>query len=80
MPEEINYASDVVIAGGGLAGLVTAHELLDKGLKVLVLDRDVASKLGGLAKESFGGVHLVDTSHQRKLGLRDTPELAYSDW
>ena len=71
---------DVVIAGGGLAGLVTAFELLDHGKRVLILDRDEPSALGGLAKRSFGGVMLVDTPHQRKLGLRDSPELAWSDW
>jgi predicted oxidoreductase len=72
--------ADVVIAGGGLAGLVTAFELLDHGKRVLILDRDEPSKLGGLAKRSFGGVMFVDTPHQRKLGLHDSPELAWSDW
>lgn len=72
--------TDVVIAGGGLAGLVTAFELLDHGLRVVVLDRDRPPALGGLAKRSFGGVMFVDTPHQRRLGLRDTPELAWSDW
>ncbi len=72
--------ADVVIAGGGLAGLVTAFELLDHGLRVLILERDEPAQLGGLAKRSFGGVMFVDTPHQRKLGLRDSPELAWSDW
>ena len=76
----INYETDVVIAGGGLGGLATAHELLDRGLRVLVLDRDVEERLGGLAKRSFGGVMFVDTPQQRKLGIQDTSELAWSDW
>jgi len=76
----IRYQADVVIAGGGLAGLATAHELLDRGLQVLVLDRDSEDRLGGLAKRSFGGVMFVDTPHQRKLGINDAPELAWSDW
>jgi len=75
-----SYRADVVIAGGGLAGLTAAHELIDRGLTVLVLDRDTENKLGGLAKRSFGGVMFVDTPHQRKLGISDTPELAWSDW
>jgi len=74
------FQADVVIAGGGLAGLATARELLDRGLRVLVLDRDSEDRLGGLAKRSFGGVMFVDTPHQRKLGINDTPELAWSDW
>jgi len=76
----VNYRADVVIAGGGLAGLATAHEALDRGLRVLVLDRDSEDRLGGLAKRSFGGVMFVDTPHQRKLGINDTPELAWADW
>jgi len=74
------YNADVVLAGGGLAGLATAHELLDRGMRVLVLDRDSQDRLGGLAKRSFGGVMFVDTPHQRKLGINDSPELAWSDW
>ncbi len=72
--------ADVVIAGGGLAGLATAFELLDQGRRVLILDRDREDRLGGLAKRSFGGVMFVDTPHQRKLGINDTPDLAWSDW
>ena len=74
------YRADAIIAGGGLAGLATALELLDQGLKVLILDRDTEDRLGGLAKRSFGGVMFVDNPHQRKLGVRDTPDLAWSDW
>jgi predicted oxidoreductase len=76
----VDYRADVIIAGGGLAGLVTAHELLDRGQRVLILDRDTEDRLGGLAKRSFGGVMFVDTPHQRKLGINDNPELAWSDW
>jgi predicted oxidoreductase len=74
------YQADVVVAGGGLAGLATAFELLDHGSRVLILDRDSEDRLGGLAKRSFGGVMFVDTPGQRKLGIRDTPDLAWSDW
>ena len=76
----LTYRADVVIAGGGLAGLTTALESLDHGLSVLILDRDSNELLGGLAKRSFGGVMFVDTPHQRKLGIQDTPDQAWSDW
>ncbi|MDX2437651.1 MAG: FAD-dependent oxidoreductase, partial [Acidobacteriota bacterium] len=76
----LTYRADVVIAGGGLAGLATALESLDHGLSVLILDRDSNELLGGLAKRSFGGVMFVDTPHQRKLGIKDTPDQAWSDW
>lgn len=72
--------ADVVIAGAGLAGLVAAHELLDHGKSVLILDKDVPENLGGLARESFGGVHLIGTPHQKKSGIADSPALALQDW
>jgi predicted oxidoreductase len=74
------YETEVVIGGGGLAGLVTAFELLTAGRRVLVIDKDARENLGGLAKQSFGGVHMIDTPHQRRLGIRDSPELAWRDW
>ena len=47
---------------------------------MLLIDKDTREKFGGLAKESFGGIHLVDTPQQRRLGIRDSPELAWRDW
>ena len=79
MTEQVHHA-DVVIAGAGLAGLVAAHELLDHGKTVLLLDKDVPGNLGGLAKESFGGVHLIGTPQQKRTGIADSPELALRDW
>ncbi len=72
--------SDVIIIGGGIAGICAALELLDAGRSVLMLERDTADNFGGLAKESFGGIFLVGTPEQRRAGIRDTPELALDDW
>jgi uncharacterized protein len=80
MPDPNTRQADVVIAGGGLAGIVTAYELLDRNRKVLLIDKDKPERFGGLAKESFGGVHMIGTPHQRRLGIRDSPELAWRDW
>lgn len=77
---ERTYQADVVIAGGGLAGIVTAYELLDRGKKVLLIDKDAQERFGGLARESFGGVHLIGTPHQKRMGIKDSPDLAYRDW
>ncbi len=74
------YRSDVVIIGGGLAGIVAALELLSAGRRVLLLDRDREENFGGLAKESFGGLFLVGTDEQRRSRVHDTPELALRDW
>ena len=74
------YKADVVIAGGGIAGIVAALELLNEGKKVILLDRDTEDQLGGLAKWSFGGMFFVDTPLQRRAGMKDSAELALRDW
>ena len=74
------YQTEILIVGGGLAGMVTAIGLLDAGKKVMILDRDVESELGGLAKWSFGGMFFVDTRHQRKNGIQDSIDRALKDW
>ncbi len=72
--------ADVVIVGAGLAGMVSALELLERGRKVLLIDKDSREHMGGLAAESFGGVHFIGTPHQKRLGIKDSPELALRDW
>ena len=75
-----SIASDVLVAGGGLAGLVTALEALRAGKSVTVVDRDTPERLGGLALWAFGGMALVGTPLQAKKGIPDTPEIALRDW
>ncbi len=75
-----NYSTQICIVGGGIAGIVAAIELLDSGHKVLLVDRDKASELGGLAKWAFGGLFFVNTKHQRRNGIKDSIELAKKDW
>ena len=72
--------SDVLIIGGGIAGITTALELLDGGKSVALLDRDEEGVFGGLARESFGGMFFVDSPEQRRQGIRDSVDLAYRDW
>ena len=80
MADAIDLKTEIAIAGGGIAGIVTAGELLSAGHRVLLIDKDIRERFGGLAKQSFGGVHMIDTSHQRRLGISDSPELAWRDW
>ena len=75
-----NYETEVVIAGGGLAAIATAHELLSHGRRVLMIEKGPRATWGGLAKESFGGVHMIGTPHQRRMKIDDSPELALRDW
>ena len=71
---------DVIIVGAGLAGLVAATELADAGRRVIVLDQEPRQNLGGQAFWSLGGLFLVDSPEQRRLGVRDSHDLAWQDW
>jgi len=75
-----SYQADIIIIGGGIAGMIAALDLLDAGKKVLILDRDKESELGGLAKWAFGGMFFVDTKIQRRQGVKDSIDLAMKDW
>jgi predicted oxidoreductase len=72
--------ADVIVVGGGLAGLVATAELADAGRRVILLDQEPEASLGGQAFWSFGGLFLVDSPEQRRLGVRDSVELAWQDW
>jgi predicted oxidoreductase len=72
--------ADVIVVGAGLAGLVAAHELTTRGKRVALLDQENAANLGGQAFWSFGGLFLVDSPEQRRMGIRDSFDLAWSDW
>ena len=70
----------VVVVGAGIAGLVTTLELLEGGRDVVLVDRCEPGEVGGLAREAFGGMFMVDSPEQRRAGIRDSFELAYDDW
>ena len=74
------FDADVIVVGAGLAGLVAACELVERGLRVLILDQENSANLGGQAFWSFGGLFFVDSPEQRRLGIRDSHELALQDW
>ncbi len=72
--------TDVIVVGAGLAGLVAAAEVADAGKRVLVLDQEPEQSLGGQAFWSLGGLFLVDSPEQRRMGVKDSVELALQDW
>ena len=72
--------ADVIVVGGGIAGLVATLELLEHGRDVLLIDRCKPEELGGLAREAFGGMFMVDTPEQRRSKIPDSVELALEDW
>jgi uncharacterized protein len=72
--------TDVIVVGGGLSGLVAATEIADAGKRVIVVDQEGEQGLGGQAFWSFGGLFLVDSPEQRRLGIKDSYGLALQDW
>lgn len=72
--------ADVIVVGGGLAGLAATNELVRAGRRVAVVDQENEANLGGQAFWSLGGIFMVDTPQQRRLRVRDSFELAWQDW
>jgi len=70
-----------LIAGGGIAGLVTALVLLEQGqTNLAIVDRDTPERLGGLARWAFGGMALCGTKEQQRANIADSPERLLHDW
>jgi uncharacterized protein len=72
--------ADAIVVGGGLAGLVATAELIDAGRRTILIDQEPEQSLGGQAFWSFGGLMFVDSPEQRRLGIRDSYDLALQDW
>src|SRR6476659_2966653 len=72
--------TDVLVVGAGLAGLTAPAEIADAGPSVVLLDQEPEQSLGGQAFWSLGGLFLVDTPEQRRMGIKDSHELALQDW
>ena len=73
-------SADAIVVGAGLSGLVAATELADAGRKVIVVDQEPEQNFGGQAFWSLGGLFLIDSPEQRRLGIKDSRDLAWRDW
>ncbi|GAA6527823.1 FAD-binding protein [Intrasporangium sp. DVR] len=71
---------DVIIVGGGISALVAAVELARNGRRVTIYELRGRDWLGGQCRDAFGGIFFVDSPEQRRLGIRDSFELAWQDW
>ena len=80
MTEASVHRTDVVVIGWGLAGLVAAAEAAAAGKRVTIIDQEPRTNVGGQAWWSFGGLFFVDSPEQRRMGIRDSIELARQDW
>ncbi len=74
------HQADVLVVGWGLAGLVAAAEAVAAGRRVVIVDQEPRTNLGGQAFWSFGGLFFVDSPEQRRMGIADSAELARQDW
>ncbi len=70
--------TDVVIIGGGGAGIAAGIEALDAGAKVIIIEK--GAEPGGAAITSGGGCLIVGSPLQEKAGIHDTPDIAFNDW
>jgi uncharacterized protein len=77
---DTEFKPDVIVVGAGLAGMVAADAAVARGRRVLLLDQEGPQSLGGQAWWSLGGLFMVDTPEQRRMGIRDSAELALNDW
>lgn len=73
-------AFDAIVVGAGLSGLVAAAELVAAGKRIVIVDQEPEASFGGQAWWSFGGLLLIDSPEQRRMGVRDSLELARRDW
>lgn len=66
---------DVIVIGGGGAGLAAAYHAAEQGLSVMILEADKV--LGGATALAGGVVYAAGTSVQKAAGIDDSPEAMY---
>ena len=73
----VDRTYDVVVVGGGGAGLAAAIEARAAGASVLLLEKNPG--LGGSTSWSIGSITSTGTPHQRRRGIDDSPAEHYAD-
>lgn len=69
--------ADVVVIGGGGAGITAAIAAHEKGARVILLEK--TSLLGGNTNYATGGINAAGTKIQAAAGIEDSPELFMQD-
>lgn len=72
--------ADAIVIGAGLSGLVAATELADAGRSVIIVDQEPQQNIGAQAFWSLGGLFLIGSPEQRRMGIHDNFDLARQDW
>ena len=68
---------DLVVVGGGLAGVTAALTAAEAGADVILVEKE--PELGGSSAMSGGMLAFADTDLQRKQGITDSDELLFND-
>ena len=74
---DTQLSADIVVIGGGLAGLSAALEAAEAGAQVIVLE--MLSETGGSSAMSGGCFAFAGTDLQREHGVQDSDELLFQD-
>jgi flavocytochrome c len=69
--------AQVIVVGGGLAGLSAAHTVLEHGGRVVLIDKNAF--LGGNSTKATSGINGALTNTQIRLGIKDSVEAFYED-
>jgi succinate dehydrogenase/fumarate reductase flavoprotein subunit len=69
--------ADVIVVGGGGSGLAAAAEAARLGRSVIVLEKN--PQTGGTTSWSVGSVTATNTPHQKRAGIRDSPQAHFED-
>lgn len=67
----------IIVVGGGLAGLSAAHTAMERGSRVLLIDKNPF--MGGNSTKATSGINGSGTRTQRKTGIQDSPETFEED-
>lgn len=70
-------SNQVIVVGGGLAGLSAAHTVLERGGRVVVIDKNPF--LGGNSTKATSGINGALTRTQMALGIKDSPDQFLKD-
>merc|ERR1712048_1421783 len=66
-----------IVVGGGLAGMSAANTVVERGGKVVVLEK--SSFCGGNSTKASSGINGADTRTQRKQGIIDSADMFEAD-
>jgi len=77
LPEKWDHETDVIIVGGGTAGLPAAITVAETGLKTTVLESRAVC--GGSLSMLGGAMAFSGTDEQKAAGVEDSPDILYED-